>query len=103
MDNGRQLDDDAWSMVGQRSDDDAWSTVGQRRSTTDQRRPTKVDGRMLDGWMLGWSTTDGWMTTDDDRPTTTDARCVQREANTDDLAAVRANGFSGVFFFFFFP
>jgi hypothetical protein len=35
---------------------------------------------------------------DDDRPTTTDARCVQREANTDNLAAVRAN----VFFSFHF-
>src|SRR5712691_3446244 len=42
------------------------------------------------------------MTTDDGQPTTTDARCVQREANTGDLAAVRANGFSGVFFFSFF-
>jgi hypothetical protein len=39
-----------------------------------------------------------WITTDDDRPTTMDARCVQREANTDNLAAVRAN----VFFSFHF-
>ncbi len=34
--------------------------------------------------------TDGRMTTDDARPMTTDARRVQREANADDLAAVRA-------------
>jgi len=42
--------------------------------------------------------------TDNDRPTMTDAHRVQREANTDDLAAVRqrnapANGCSGKFFF----
>ena len=35
---------------------------------------------------------------DDDRPTMTDARCIQREANTDDLAAVHTN----VFFSFIF-
>ena len=52
----------------------------------------------------GWSTTDGLTMTDNDRPTMTDARRVQREANADDLAAVRrrnapANGCSGNFFF----
>jgi len=63
--------------------DGQWSTL--RYLTVDSRRS---DARRSDGqWsMLGCSTTDGRTTTDDDRPTMTDARRVHHEANADDLA-----------------
>jgi hypothetical protein len=62
----------------------------RQRLVNDGQQPTNDDRLRL---TLGC-----WITTDDDRPTTMDARCVQREANTDNLAAVRAN----VFFSFHF-
>src|SRR6266581_442240 len=94
-----------WSMVdsrmvnGRRSDGQ-WSTLGP--STADARM---VNGRRSDArWLtLGCSTTDGRTTTDDDRPTMTDARRVHHEANADDLALRCAPTVALVNFLFYFP
>ena len=90
---------DAQMLDGRHSDGQC-STLRWSMLNTWMVNARHSDGQCL---MLGWSTTDGQMTTNDDRPMMMDTHRVHHEANTNDLALWCVLMVALVNFLFYFP